>query len=156
MVKLPSENDGTKQVGCQHCGVQEPACASACATFLLRNLMQVAQTGYIDRNTFPTKPSSFQYLYRDYFKAEVYTIWAHGPLGRETLRQREAERHCPYARTTTTSTTTRAPLQVRGPWTRCLRKRIAKIAKLTKLVTPLAMIARTLLFLASLNKDTKK
>ena len=22
-----------------------------------------------------------KYLYRDYFKAKVYTVWAHGPLG---------------------------------------------------------------------------
>ena len=26
-------------------------------------------------------PVGPKYLYRDYFKAQVYTIWVHGPLG---------------------------------------------------------------------------
>ena len=28
------------------------------------------------------KTLALKYLFRDYFKAKVYTIWAHGPLGK--------------------------------------------------------------------------
>ena len=30
---------------------------------------------------------ALKYLYRDYIKAKVYTIWVHGPLGAELLGQ---------------------------------------------------------------------
>ena len=47
-----------------------------------RNTMQFAVCGpYKGPRTFLVYTLAPKYLYRDYFKAKVYTIWAHGMLG---------------------------------------------------------------------------